>query len=1029
MASPAFPITVPAKHADGSVFPVRISMSMLKYPNAPSLFAAMFTFLPRRRMGLVLDRKGTIKAVTTVFTETFGFTDEDIFNMPVSKIIPLLNFVFPASSVRLGAPAGSLRHRFSFARFKSSSSTLVKLPPAVHLVQVEHKGRSLRSNPEKLYVAEVSQSGPRECLVLLEELAEEMVLLTCHCASVEEAISVELIMEQASPSASWALGITSGQDLEDAQIDLLSLFVYPKPAATLSQALYRHQAWNGTHTLRKIDQNPQERGILFKIAVAWMCDDTVSVRLERSSESQGVQDVLPTLQHYKSVRIVGEGTYGNVYEAIHLLTQRRVAIKRVRSKQSRDRKSSLPREVELQSQLMHINVAMLYDIVVMSDFTYIIQEFISGGDLHSQMTEPMSESRAAPYVAQMARGLRYLHSCKVAHRDVKLENLMIGDNGVIKLVDFGLSGRFDNACTMSTTCGTPGYTAPELYEGKPYNGPAADMWSVGVSVFALLTCTYPFMDTQDSVLCRYEWPDGVGSAGARELVNNLLQLNPSLRFTPEKVIGSPWIRKHSGVGEDLSSKSSVVPDFAVKDGVLTLRNDILGRMHSDFGFEPDMVVRSLQLRLLNQVSITYKLLLLQSEAHELQMSNTTRKNLLSHLESHAAADVDRKIELSQEVTKISFRSDYLLAALKPFCPNGGSGSVFALKRNLNIEETSGNALEEALGVNRSSLAGTNFVNLLSVKERKNIGDVDNFISMMSMSGLGFQLEMVHRNGEAFLCSASVMERKLGTDTNFLVIKIVFPIRKRSLFAEGVASDALLSIATGDGASGNPLTEPMSLEERQRVNVELSTQSDDIDEEVPLRLELAPIRSIARSIYDGGWRAISSKSRAELQQSALDLDLLVSALIEVCNTNQASDGRAMMRTSFKSDATVQNVVNAAIVDLDIEAIQLKSQGSHVLVTSEPKLVISLLHQVLAAASHFGFLRLEVSMVLDDSVSFVKFQVFDKGNIPLAERDTKRVPWAMCYWQAADNVAKRLDSRLSVETVKEDGTVRWTFMIID
>lgn len=119
---------------------------------------------------------------------------------------------------------------------------------------------------------------------------------------------------------------------------------------------------------------------------------------------------------------------------------------------------------------------------------YLISDFYNGGELFYYLSNGrFSENRARFYAAEIALGLQYLHSKGIVYRDLKPENLLLGEpNNLdsIRIADFGLANELDISNTLKSYCGTPGYIAPEIALNKPY-GPAVDMWSIGVIAYIL----------------------------------------------------------------------------------------------------------------------------------------------------------------------------------------------------------------------------------------------------------------------------------------------------------------------------------------------------------------------------------------------------------------------------------------------------------------------------------------------------------------------------------------------------------------
>ena len=119
-------------------------------------------------------------------------------------------------------------------------------------------------------------------------------------------------------------------------------------------------------------------------------------------------------------------------------------------------------------------------------------EYCQGGELCELVTKYgcISDPQLLNYTKQILQALNYLHSRGIAHRDLKLENIMLGEDNVVKIIDFGISTTTDSL--HNTICGTPVYMAPEIVIGKEYDPCKADIWSLGVIVYAMATNSFPF---------------------------------------------------------------------------------------------------------------------------------------------------------------------------------------------------------------------------------------------------------------------------------------------------------------------------------------------------------------------------------------------------------------------------------------------------------------------------------------------------------------------------------------------------------
>lgn len=146
-------------------------------------------------------------------------------------------------------------------------------------------------------------------------------------------------------------------------------------------------------------------------------------------------------------------------------------------------------EVEVLQLVDHANIVKLKEVFDCQKTFYMVMEEMSGGELFDRIVEKekYSEKEASLVVEKLARALLYCHAKGIAHRDLKPENLLYQStdpDAEIKIADFGLAKLVKGDSLMQTACGTPGYVAPEILEGRPY-GAEVDMWSLGVITYIL----------------------------------------------------------------------------------------------------------------------------------------------------------------------------------------------------------------------------------------------------------------------------------------------------------------------------------------------------------------------------------------------------------------------------------------------------------------------------------------------------------------------------------------------------------------
>ncbi|XP_066559988.1 MAP/microtubule affinity-regulating kinase 4 isoform X2 [Amia ocellicauda] len=336
-------------------------------------------------------------------------------------------------------------------------------------------------------------------------------------------------------------------------------------------------------------------------------------------------DEQPHIGNYRLLKTIGKGNFAKVKLARHILTGREVAIKIIDKTQLNPTSlQKLFREVRIMKGLNHPNIVQLFEVIETDKTLYLIMEYASGGEVFDYLVSHgrMKEKEARARFRQIVSAVHYCHQKNIVHRDLKAENLLLDADSNIKIADFGFSNEFTLGNKLDTFCGSPPYAAPELFQGKKYDGPEVDIWSLGVILYTLVSGSLPFdgqnlKELRERVLRgKYRVPFYM-STDCESILRRFLVLNPSKRCTLEQIMKDKWM--NAGYeGEEL--KPHVEPPEDYSD---SSRIEVMVGM----GYSREEIKDALTNQKYNEITATY--LLLGRKNNELEGSESRSGSSLS----------------------------------------------------------------------------------------------------------------------------------------------------------------------------------------------------------------------------------------------------------------------------------------------------------------------------------------------------------------------------------------------------------------
>ncbi len=277
--------------------------------------------------------------------------------------------------------------------------------------------------------------------------------------------------------------------------------------------------------------------------------------------SKSVQNNLENevqISDFEILKILGQGSFGKVFLSKHKKTNAIYAIKVIdkTDKNNIEGKPYFQREIEIMYKLNHKNCIKLYSHFEDNNYCYFIMEYISNGNLYNYIkkkpNKKLEPKEVSNIIKELISAVYYLHNMSppIIHRDIKPENILLNENNIIKLTDFGWSNYMKLSDVRSTFCGTPLYLAPEMIISDFHNE-KVDIWGIGIILFELLVGRVPFNGMNKRTLinniinCNIIWDNNI-DIDAKDLISKILIIDPNKRISLNEMMKHNFITKYNG---------------------------------------------------------------------------------------------------------------------------------------------------------------------------------------------------------------------------------------------------------------------------------------------------------------------------------------------------------------------------------------------------------------------------------------------------------------------------------------------------
>ena len=267
------------------------------------------------------------------------------------------------------------------------------------------------------------------------------------------------------------------------------------------------------------------------------------------STIHSAKNIFNKIDKFRIIKSLGKGSYGEVKLGINKIDEKKYAIKIYPKKIlcEPQKKGIIENEIKILQQLNNINIMKLYEVIHTPILLYLIMEYIDGISLleiiKKENNHYLEEKRALKIFIQIVKAIDYCQSKNICHRDIKLENILILNDGTIKLIDFGFAVKSNKKTYQTLLCGSPSYMAPEIVKREKYIAQYSDIWSLGVLLYSMLYGRFPFQGKTQKELfdniknCEFEFPNDINAnENTINLIKRILVVNPNQRPSLKEIL-------------------------------------------------------------------------------------------------------------------------------------------------------------------------------------------------------------------------------------------------------------------------------------------------------------------------------------------------------------------------------------------------------------------------------------------------------------------------------------------------------------